>query len=291
MIYLFDKHFDIQRMLFTNKQLSESQRQEKMKNSMSEFLNSIDSQKFRATNAHWNDLCLNDPWSVGYVSTLIETTSFNSKEEWEKYYYQSGVERNTIISESFSGDMNLLNDHTLKKTNPSEIKKLSEELRNLNEQFGRTRNQLIEKGKILYDYVVTKGVNISLEECVECVRFRTICETWNGIILRERNTIKTLNTMFKNIEFVKTTGNFDYTYAVDYELKSKGKLICAIQIKPRSYTYDKPYLNNARKTNMRKNKDYANEFGKEVFDVISKINGIIINRQVLGKIRSKIENL
>ncbi len=258
---------------------------------MSEFVNSIDSQKFRATNTHWNDLCLNDPWSVGYVSTLIETTSFNSKEEWEKYYYLSGVERNTIISESFLDDMNLLNDHTLKKTNPSQIEKLSEDLKNLNEQFGRTRNQLVEKGKILYDYVVTKGVNISLEECAECVRFRIICETWNGIIVRERNTIKTLNTMFKNIEFVKTTGNFDHKYAVDYELKSKGKLICAIQIKPRSYTYNKPYLNKARKANMRKNKDYANEFDKEVFDVISKTNGTIINRQVLGKIRSKIENL
>ncbi len=39
---------------------------------MDEFILQIDETKFRSTNGPWNNLCLNDPWSVGYVSTLIE---------------------------------------------------------------------------------------------------------------------------------------------------------------------------------------------------------------------------
>ena len=38
---------------------------------MTEFVLSIDTRKFSSTNALWNDLMLNDPLSVGYVSTLI----------------------------------------------------------------------------------------------------------------------------------------------------------------------------------------------------------------------------
>ena len=46
---------------------------------MDEFLLTIDKIKFRNTNAAWNELCLNDPWSVGYVSTLVEVHPFNIK--------------------------------------------------------------------------------------------------------------------------------------------------------------------------------------------------------------------
>ena len=50
---------------------------------MEEFVNTIDLQKFASTNGAWNDLMLNDPWSVGYVTTLIELKQFKTKEEWE----------------------------------------------------------------------------------------------------------------------------------------------------------------------------------------------------------------
>ena len=39
---------------------------------MEEFVNIIAPQKYAATNGPWNDLQLNSPWSVGYVTTLIE---------------------------------------------------------------------------------------------------------------------------------------------------------------------------------------------------------------------------
>ena len=51
---------------------------------MDEFVLSIDKDKFRSTNAKWNELMLNDPWSVGYVSTLIEAANWKCKEEWEE---------------------------------------------------------------------------------------------------------------------------------------------------------------------------------------------------------------
>ena len=48
---------------------------------MDEFVLGIDKEKFRSTNAKWNELMLNDPWSVGYVSTLIEAANWKNKED------------------------------------------------------------------------------------------------------------------------------------------------------------------------------------------------------------------
>lgn len=49
------------------------------------FILPIDAEKFRSTNDMWNKLMLNDPWSVGYVSSLIETKEWQTKEEWENF--------------------------------------------------------------------------------------------------------------------------------------------------------------------------------------------------------------
>ena len=69
---------------------------------MDEFVLSIDKDKFRSTNAKWNELMLNDPWSVGYVSTLIEAAIWKNKEEWEETYYASGKVRNDMINKMSS---------------------------------------------------------------------------------------------------------------------------------------------------------------------------------------------
>lgn len=256
---------------------------------MNEFVNILNQQKFRATNASWNYLCLNAPWSVGYVSTLIELVTFNTKEAWEKYYYQSGKERNDIIAKQFIEKTPILNHHTLKKTDSIKIQQLSWELKNLNFQYGRTKEQLTEKGEILFNHMFKKGVAISLGECIECVRFRTICETWNGIIIRERNTVQKLKEIFPDIEFCKTNGQFDHQYAVDYELKINGSLICGVQIKPKSYTYKTPYLNKARTANKHKNITYKTQFGKSVFDVIAQTNGTILNKEIITEIHLTIQ--
>jgi hypothetical protein len=132
------------------------------------------------------------------------------------------------------------------------------------------------------------NAGIRLEECIECVRFRVICETWNGIILRERNTIATLQRRFSNLEFRKASGEFDHAYAVDYEIFNEGTLVWAIQIKPRSYTFDTPYLRQARNANRIKNESYHRAFGKPVFDVISQSNGTIVNLNVLQEIQHRL---
>lgn len=229
---------------------------------MDEFILSIDKDKFRSTNAKWNELMLNDPWSVGYVSTLIEAANWKSKEEWEQTYYASGKVRNAYIeanADRLGYSKEFFNDTTVPQ-NKSRYYALSWDIKNINTQKGRTPEDFREKGKILYDAVKNNGFGLTLEECVECVRFRVICETWNGIILRENNTISTLQKLFPLLSFEKSEGEMDHQYAVDFQVYQQSKLICAIQVKPKSYLQKAPYIIKAR---------YANE--KKIRSISSKI--------------------
>lgn len=253
-----------------------------------EFQNILDPEKFRSTNGPRNDLCLNDPWSVSYISTLIETQDFKNKEDWEQYYYDSGEERNKQLSKLSQEGQNILNNHVLKHTNPEIIDKIPWNIKNLNFQYGRTKTQMVEKGKILFDYVTAKCIDISLEECIECVRFRTICETWNGIIVRERNTIAHLKQVFPNLDFVKVPWDLDHKYWVDYEIKQSEKLACAIQIKPKSYTGNTPFLKKAQNSNRQKNEEYFKIYGKPVLYIFSQTNWTILNTDILKEIQNYI---
>ena len=241
---------------------------------MDEFVLPIDKSKFRSTNSVWNDLALNDPWSVGYVSKLIEERLFQTKEEWEQHYYESGEKRQKELSQMSSEYRNLLNDFLLKLKNPSKITQISYELRKLNTDYGRTKLDFMEKAKVLHEAIKQ---NLSIDECFECVRFRTICETWNGIIYRERNTIDKLKNMFPKIDFRKVTGEKDYKYAVDYELFLSEMLLGGIQIKPKSYLGHAPYIQKAKRANSKKHLEYRNDFGRNIRFVISDMKGNILN--------------
>jgi len=210
-----------------------------------EFILWMNDEKFRSTNAAWNNLGLNKPSSVGYVSNLIDSRTFNKREEWEAFYYESGAER-------------------LRKPNASPS------------QFGRTKEELREKAQILYNAVKDNGFGLTLDECFECVRFRVICETWNGIVLRERNTIKTLEGQYPTWVFKKTTGEVDYEYAVDYEVYKDKSLIAAVQIKPVSYLKDNHYIDKAKRKNKEKNSLYIQKFGVPVYEIISESSGTIV---------------
>ncbi len=251
-----------------------------------EFVLDLDPEKFRSTNDAWNSLMLNDPWSVGYVSSLIETKEWNSKEEWENFYYESGKKRNSLILNNAT----TLNNFSLPLKGKSYMESLPWNLKNLNYQYGRTLEDLQKRAEALYEMVKDNGYNLTVEDCLKCVRFRTICETWNGIIIRENRTIETLKTIFPDIDFEKTPGDVDHTYAVDYELKRNGKLLCAIQIKPKSYLGFAPYLQKARQANLLKNRTYKNLYHVDVYNVISKSNGEIINNEVIQEIRNAITN-
>ncbi len=251
---------------------------------MDEFVNYLNKARFESTNALWNDLMLNDPWSVGYVSALIEMQTFNNKEEWEEYYYVSGKRRNLELNKLPSHIKEKLNDELLVLRNKNEIAEMSKELKSLNYNYGRTKEQIAIKGNILFQNTIKTGIKITEKECIEAVRFRTICQTWNGIAIRQRNTITTLTRRFPEVDFVSTSGDFDYRYAVDYELKISNELICAIQIKPKSYTGNTSYLLKAKNANTRKNQEYKNQFYKPVFTIISNNKGEINNADVLNQI-------
>ena len=256
---------------------------------MEEFANTLDVVRFESTNGLWNELMLNDPWSVGYVSTLIETQEFQNKEDWENYYYQSGEERNVKISALPIDVQSKLNDEQLVRTDRIAINSMSWDYKNLNNNQGRTREQIANKGRILYQEAQKRGIDITEEECIEAVRFRTICQTWNGIIIRERRAIDMLQNKFPDITFQKTDGDFDYEYAVDYQLFKDKKLICGIQIKPNSYNHSRaPYVLNAKAANQRKNANYSTEFCVPVYNVFFE-KGAILNQDVFTCIQAQLE--
>lgn len=244
---------------------------------MDEFVLSIDREKFRSTNAAWNNLMLNDPWSVGYVSQLIETKRWTSKEEWEQFYYDSGAIRKSLLG----SESDVLDNDTLQLNEKSVIKDLPWELKNLNYQYGRTKDDLMAKANRLHGAVSS----LTIEECFECVRFRTICETWNGIFVREQNTIKTLSSMFPKLSFKKTDGETDHTYAVDYEVYYLGVLKFGIQIKPISYSYNTPYLKKAKYANQQKYAAYFKEKGVSVIVILAKSDGAIQDTQAIDMLR------
>lgn len=255
---------------------------------MDEFANSLNIGRFERTNGLWNNLMLNDPWSVGYVTTLVEIKEFHNKADWEDYYYSSGEAREAELSKLSPQFREKVNDEQLILKNKSEINSMDWSLKNLNFSYGRTRQQINKKGKILFNAASEKGIDITEAECIEAVRFRTICQTWNGVVIRGRKAVELLSRTFPTTKFLKTVGDFDYEYAVDYQLYNGDKLLCGIQIKPASYERSNaPYVRNAKEANKRKNDNYYVKFGAHVFDVICE-RGQIINSQVLESIKKLI---
>lgn len=238
------------------------------------FRLNIDTSKFRATNAVWNHLCLNDPWSVGYVSTLIEKQSFATKEAWESYYYESGKKRQAALLQLDSSLQKTLNNGLLKRENPQLIRQIPFKYRQINTQFGRTKADFEEKAKSLQKHC---HIELTTMEAIECVRFRVICETWNGIIVRERATIQTLQRHFPQIEFRVSDGERDYQYAIDYELFLHNQLLGAIQIKPKSYQGNQSYLQKAKNANQRKHQAYFNAHKRNVRYIFANHQGEILN--------------
>lgn len=252
---------------------------------MDEFVNSLNISKFESTNSLWNELMLNDPWSIGFVSTLIESKPFKNKEDWENFYYYSGEQRNYKLLKFNQNIIEKLNEELLVLKQKKEVLELDITLKNLNFYYGRTKKQIEKKGIILYEEAIDRGIDISKEECIESVRFRTICQTWNGIKIREKKSIEILKQKFPENQFEKTDGDFDYKYAVDYLMKKDDVLICGIQIKPGSYAWSKSkHVQKARESNKRKNLKYTDIFKVPVFDIIFE-KGEILNISVINELK------
>lgn len=249
------------------------------------FENKIQPFKFRSMNFIWNNLTLNSPWSVGYVSTLIESQTFKTKEEWKAFYYKSGEERLRKIEERCTPTQKaLLLDHT------KSYNQLPKELRDLNFLYGRTEKELNEKGRYMYNEIVKEGnpFVLTLAECIYAVKYRVMGETWNGIVARERNTVLTLGRLFPELQFDKVDGELDYKYGIDYEIYDEKDLLCAIQIKPLSYEKgNSPAIQKAKKANEKKNAEYEKRYQSNVLYVYSNSKGQILNEDVTKSIHAK----
>lgn len=240
------------------------------------FTHEMDLEVFRSTNELWNQMRLNAKWSVGTVTELIQQRSFTSKEEWLQYYYESGRERLRRIEALSPTDQALV-------LNPRMSRVVPEALKLLNTQYGRTPEELNEKGFLLYQRMKEWNPNITLEVCQTAVHFRVIGETWNGVVIREQRTISNLAKQLRQWgvhqgEWRKTPGEIDYQYEVDYELYVKRRRIIGLQIKPDSYRGYTPYLEQAKRINLYKNEQYFERFKTPVLYVYANSKGQITNR-------------
>lgn len=199
------------------------------------FINIIDPLKFKQTNALWNDLKLNHPKNVGLVSSLIEQKPFQTKDEWKIFYFQSGEERLKKIQKQ--GNMS-----------------------SFQYNYGRTEREIKQIGWLLYNHIKERKIHhITPAECVYMTKFRVIGDTWNGIKIREKKAIDWLQRKYPSFTFLKTDGEVDVQYAVDYEVYQDKRLLFGLQIKPPSYKANKPYLQKAKEINRKKNDYYIEE--------------------------------
>lgn len=245
---------------------------------MHEFENTIDKNHLKITNSLWNDLMLNDPWNVGHVTSLLESGSFARKEDWEEFYYESGKKRNRKIAELVPALCHKLNDDMLPLKNPNELRELSKATLNLNYYFGRTPEQLTEKAVILFQEALNRSIDVTIQECIEAARYRTLWQPWNQVAMRESHTIRILREFFPGCKFVSVKGDYDNPFLVDYEVYKEGILVCALRIKSESYMH----LASANR-NEQKKLHYSEKYAKPVFTLIAKSNGEIINTEVLSK--------
>lgn len=223
-----------------------------------------------------NDMKIFSPWSVGYVSQLITQESFDDFDEWSEWYYRSGEERKKKISQLDSHYRVKLLQYDLPK---SEIQALPQEIRELNYNYGRTREELIQIAMCLYAVGLERKCISSgdLPYAMNVPVIRILQDTWTGIMERERNTVATLKRAYKHIDFVELKGEKDMRYGVDYEVFHDGQLICGLQIKPESYRSNSYAVRRAKRTDELKYADYKREFGVPVIVAMSSRGGSIRN--------------
>lgn len=243
---------------------------------MEEFVNEMRRFQFQLTNSYWNDLELNKCWSVGMITDLISRRSFRSKEEWVSFYYESGNERLGELSR-LSIDEQYVAKYRIKPNG------VAGKLSRLNSRYGRTREALDFKGSVMYEIMKQDGHDITLEECQYAVRYRVLGETWNGLILREKNTANSIQNLFNtlgygNLSVVKASPEIDSAYEVDFEVYNYDKLLFGVQVKPKTYLKDTPYLRDIKVVNEEKNRMYFEHFGSFVFYIYSETNGKILNQ-------------
>jgi hypothetical protein len=228
------------------------------------------------TNEPWNQLQLNSPWSVGMVSQLIRQEDFTSYQNWRAYYYSSGLERAEQM-QNISPSTRYVLDYLGPRSAKIMLKEEYLQYINLQHNHGRSRSILLHRSGILRNALNPK---LTLNEAYQIVEYRVLGETLNGIYIREKSFENHIKRLDKSITTVHAVGQLDYQYAIDYELYRDGALICAVQVKPKSYQSDKSYVRRAKSANKIKNDMYTQEFGKPVLTIlVSQAGEVILDTQ------------
>lgn len=243
----------------------------------------IPTEKLAFTNDFWNNMKLNNPWLVGTVTAIIQQKEFTTKEEWRDYYFETGAKRLELLEEVPDDDRARLTSMEIWRFNTCQNKAFQK----LNFDYGRTLDELKIIGDIMYGAVrLTKNPHrITRKDCHYMVQYRLLGETWNGLIKRERNTIKTMETTLGEAYTIKKVdGQTDIRYEVDAEVYHAGKLLAGIQIKPESYKWK--FANNKKfyEINKRKNDAYTELKGVPVIYIYSDTKGTIKNSEALKEI-------
>lgn len=247
----------------------------------------LDPKILQSTNAMWNELRLNAPWSVGYVAYLIDQNVFESYEDWARYYFNSGHERKTLINSEwsvFKQDLEYQIPRPSDKLGKIDRTNIPNACLDLNYYFGRDEEDLLEKAAILIHHL--PKLQLSLNEGLEIVKHRVLKETWNGIVVREQNCIVGLSQIFPHVNFVSSPAAFDHQYAIDFVAKIDDVPIFAIQIKPESYKANLPYIIKAQKANYLKHQSFYQKYGIRIFTLLASHSGEIINLSALERIKS-----
>lgn len=238
---------------------------------------------FQWTNNLWNKYRFNAGWSIGLTSRISYEKEFSNRQEWEDYYFESGMARQERLKKTIPSTYKRLIQLREVYTNSQTFKRgLTNYEININEGYGRTIEELKVLAKSMHDVVIELGnpYQITEEDCLNFILIRVIDESYIGIA-RETHTIKTLESEYPNLNFKHTDPVKDKRYAVDVEVfNSENKLLCGLQIKSEHFSKGKlDAMIQAQHYNLRKHKEYTTSFKVPAYFVQATVDGEILNQE------------
>lgn len=184
----------------------------------------------------------------------------------------------------------ILEDFTLPYTNPALYKKLTQEEKRINSDFGRTKEDLNKIAEYFYQHLRKKPMfsQITPHLCRDYVWIRAIDETFIGF-QREITTLSFLQQKFPTLTFQSASSETDSLFAIDVEVYHEDKLLFALQIKSSKYLDSQmDIMKDVTQMNERKNRQYQLKYNVPVHYVYVKGFNHIVNHDVLEIIESYI---
>ena len=220
------------------------------------------SDAFKKSNRVWNDLRLNQRRNIGSLMNLAKLSRAKSYDEWVKFYFKTGAEREELRKSYLPKD----------------------EFIRVNNNYGRTEEELIELAKTL-----SKAMGISLELAYNFVYIRVIDETWLGLRREQKafNLIKKECAKLKRFILEHADVEKDFDYAVDYEIKKDGVVILGIQLKSVKYLMNSD-IKYVKDINKDKNHEYTNAYGVPVMYLYMKDDELINIDELIEFLKSHV---